>query len=84
MRKVSVVIPIKDEEENIEPLFRAVREALKDIDYELILVDDGSIDGSVAKMKKFADERTKILVFNHNFGQTQAMSQVLKRHPGGG
>jgi glycosyltransferase involved in cell wall biosynthesis len=82
MRKVSVVIPIKDEEENIEPLFRAVREALKDIDYELILVDDGSIDGSVAKMKEFADERTKILVFNHNFGQTQAMSAGIEEASG--
>ncbi len=47
MRKVSVVIPIKDEEENIEPLFRAVREALKDIGFmSFILVGwMGSIDG---------------------------------------
>ncbi len=34
MRKVSVVIPIKDEEENIDPYLEQLREALKDIDYE--------------------------------------------------
>jgi len=82
MKKLSVVVPIMNEEENIEPLFKAIREALKDIDYELILVDDGSTDRSVEKMKELADKRTKILVFNHNFGQTQAMSAGIEHASG--
>ncbi len=72
--KLSVVIPVMNEEENIAPLFEAVRKALDGIDYELIMVDDGSTDRTVAKMKELADERTKIIVFARNFGQTTAMA----------
>ncbi len=74
MKKLSVVIPLMNEEDNIEPLFKAVREALKDIDYELILVDDGSTDNTVKKVKELADSKTKLLIFNRNFGQTTAMA----------
>jgi glycosyltransferase involved in cell wall biosynthesis len=63
-----------NEEENIKPLFKAVREALKGIDYELILVDDGSSDRSVEVMKAEADKRVKVVVFKRNYGQTTAMA----------
>ncbi len=72
--KLSVVIPVMNEEENIEPLFKALREALQGLDYELIFVDDGSSDNTVAKIKELADERTKLIVFNRNFGQSLAMA----------
>jgi glycosyltransferase involved in cell wall biosynthesis len=78
MKKLSLVVPMMNEEENVAPLFQAVREALKDIDYEFILVDDGSTDKTVEKMKELADERTKILVFNRNSGQTQAMAAGIE------
>ena len=71
-----------NEEENVEPLFKAVREALEGIDYEFILVDDGSNDKTVEKMKSLADERTKILVFNRNCGQTQAMAAGIEAAEG--
>jgi glycosyltransferase involved in cell wall biosynthesis len=80
--KLSVVIPVMNEEANIEPLFKAVREALEGIDYELIMVDDGSTDGTVEKMKALADERTKIIVFNRNFGQTTAMAAGIEAAQG--
>ncbi|NOZ89720.1 MAG: glycosyltransferase family 2 protein [Epsilonproteobacteria bacterium] len=82
MKKLSLVVPMMNEEDNVEPLFKAVREALKDIDYEFILVDDGSTDNTVAKMKELADERTKILVFNYNCGQTQAMAAGIEEATG--
>ncbi len=63
-----------NEEENVKPLFKAVREALKGIDYELILVDDGSTDKTVERMKKEANKRTKVVVFKRNYGQTTAMA----------
>jgi glycosyltransferase involved in cell wall biosynthesis len=72
--KLSLVIPMMNEEENVAPLFEAVRDALKDYDYELILVDDGSTDRTVERMKALADSRTRILVFNRNYGQTTAMA----------
>jgi GT2 family glycosyltransferase len=42
--KLSLVVPLMNEEENIKPLFERVRESLEGIDYEFILVDDGSTD----------------------------------------
>lgn len=78
MKKLSLVVPMMNEEENVVPLFKAVREALVDIDYEFILVDDGSTDKTVQKMKELADERTKILVFTRNSGQTQAMAAGIE------
>jgi len=74
MKKLSLVVPMMNEEDNVAPLFEAVRKALKDIDYEFILVDDGSSDSTVTKMKELSDERTKIVVFNRNYGQTTAMA----------
>ncbi len=72
--KLSVVIPVMNEEENIAPLFKALREALEGLDYELIFVDDGSTDATVQKIKEQADERTKLLVLSRNFGQSLAMA----------
>jgi len=78
MKKLSLVVPMMNEEENVEPLFKAVREALKEIDYEFILVDDGSTDKTLENMKALADERTKIIVLNHNAGQTHAMAAGIE------
>jgi len=72
--KLSVVIPVMNEEDNIDPLFKALREALKGVDFELIFVDDGSTDNTVQKIKDNADEKTVLIVFNRNFGQTTAMA----------
>jgi glycosyltransferase involved in cell wall biosynthesis len=80
--KLSVVIPVMNEEDNIAPLFDAVRKALRGIDYELIMVDDGSSDHTVERMKELADERTKIIVFNRNFGQTTAMAAGIEEAKG--
>lgn len=72
--KVSLVIALKNEEENIAPLFAEVSTALQGIDYELILVDDGSVDRTVKTIKNLADARTKLIVFTKNYGQTNALS----------
>lgn len=71
---ISVVITVYNEEENIKPLLDATYEALKDIDYEVILIEDGSTDGTVAEVKKYADNRTKLIIFNKNYGQTTALA----------
>lgn len=76
--KLSIVIPIYNEEENIPPLHGRVTEALAGtgIDYELILVDDGSSDGSFPLLRQIAerDPRVKVIRFRRNFGQTAAMA----------
>lgn len=72
--KLSVVVPLYNEEESIEPFFEKVRNALKDIDYEIIMVDDGSRDDTVKMVEQHADERTKLIRFKRNFGQTPALA----------
>lgn len=71
---LSVVITIYNEEENIKPLLEQVYAALVEIEYEVILIEDGSTDGTVREVKKYADERTKLIIFNRNHGQTTALA----------
>ena len=52
--KLSVVIPVMNEVENIKPLFAALALSLADVEHEIILVDDGSTDGTVAEIQKYA------------------------------
>lgn len=74
MKELSVVIPVMNEEENIRPLLETVRQALNGIDYEIVLVDDGSTDGTRKKIIEFADERTKLVELRKNYGQSTAMT----------
>ncbi len=72
--ELSVIITLLNEEDNIAPLFDSIRKALVHYDYELILIDDGSTDSTVAKIKALADHRTRLISFNRNYGQTAAMA----------
>ncbi len=74
MRELSVVITVMNEEENIKPLLGAVRTALAGIDYEVILVDDGSTDATKQQVLDLADERTILVELRKNYGQSTAMS----------
>lgn len=49
---LSVVITVYNEEDNIQPLLEATYSALSEIDYEVILIEDGSTDRTVAEVKK--------------------------------
>ena len=75
---ISIVVPIFNEEENIQALHEAVTAALaaSGLDYELVLVDDGSCDGSCTLLKTIAgkDPRVKVICLRRNFGQTAAMA----------
>ncbi|SDA84386.1 Glycosyltransferase involved in cell wall bisynthesis [Algoriphagus alkaliphilus] len=71
---LSVVITVYNEEDNIKPLLDATYAALSEIDYEVILIEDGSTDRTVAEVKKYANARTKLIIFNRNFGQTNALA----------
>jgi dolichol-phosphate mannosyltransferase len=75
--RVSVVIPVHDEEESLEQLHAELGEVLKPLEggAEIILVDDGSRDGSLAKMRELAarDPRVRLVVLDGNHGQTAAL-----------
>ncbi|NHE55820.1 glycosyltransferase family 2 protein [Cyclobacterium plantarum] len=80
--EISVVVTIFNEEGNIAPLLEAIYHSLESIDYELILVDDGSTDSSVDKMKALTNERSQILIFNKNYGQTTALAAGIDHSKG--
>ena len=77
--KLSVVSPVFNELENLPLLYQAVYQALEPlgISWELILVDDGSTDGSLAVSEELAGkdhEHVRVLEFRRNFGQTAAIA----------
>lgn len=71
---VSIVIPLYNEEDNVQPLYREIAEVIdaQDLKYEIIFIDDGSSDQTVAKLREVAhnDPRVTLLEFTKNFGQT--------------
>jgi glycosyltransferase involved in cell wall biosynthesis len=75
---LSVVIPIYNEEPNLDALYREVTDVLSAWarPYELILVDDGSDDGSFEVLSRIqaGDPRVRVIQFRRNFGQTAAFA----------
>jgi len=78
---ISVVVPVFNERENLEPLQSRITEALGrlGIMYEVIYVDDGSTDGSWDTLTRLAgaDRRVRLIRLRKNFGQTPALSAGL-------
>ncbi|MFH2141954.1 MAG: glycosyltransferase family 2 protein [Bacteroidota bacterium] len=74
---ISIVIPIYNEEENIQELYRRTIEALKSFtsDFEIICVDDGSKDNTYKKLLacNSIDNRFKIISLSRNFGHQRAI-----------
>jgi len=80
--EISIVIPVYNEEKNIELLYKEVKPILNSLNkvYEIIFVDDGSKDKSLEELKKLheKDKRIKIIKFRKNFGQTAALDAGFK------
>ncbi len=68
---ISVVVPVFNEEENIPNLQSELSAALAGLDYEIIFVDDGSSDGTAARITP--DVRVRLMRFEKNAGQSAAM-----------
>lgn len=75
---LSIVIPVYNEEESVEPLYRALSASLNSLpySYEVLLVDDGSKDKTYENARKIAeiDSRYKIIKLKSNSGQTAALN----------
>jgi glycosyltransferase involved in cell wall biosynthesis len=79
---LSVLIPVLNEVDNVEPLHAELDVVLRplDLSYELIFVDDGSTDGTTAKLETIqrADpEHVRVVFLKRNCGQTAALSAAL-------
>ena len=83
MKKIDIVVPCYNESENIRPLYEAVKEVfdreLPDYDFNLLLVNDGSVDSSLLTLEQLAKEdgRVKYLSFSRNFGHQLAVKAGL-------
>lgn len=73
MIELSVVIPLYNEEENVQPLLRRLRQSLQDYCYEVLLVDDGSSDRTLACVEANADENILAVSLPRNHGQSFAL-----------
>jgi glycosyltransferase involved in cell wall biosynthesis len=75
--KLSLVICVYNEEENIAPLAKQIKETLKDFDFEAIFVDDGSTDQTKERISEIADERFLMVELRKNYGQSSAIQAGL-------
>ncbi len=89
MKLLSVIVPCYNEEENVPFFYEEFikNEAFfqeKEIEWELVYVDDGSKDGTAAEVKKLheKDGRVHLLSFSRNFGKEAAMYAGLNRAKG--
>ena len=73
---ISVVVPLFREAGNVLPLVAELEAALKDVEYELILVDDGSDDATFGEIEQAGKESGRVvgIQLRRNYGQTAAMS----------
>lgn len=75
---ISVIAPFYNERDNLEQLYGEIRAALDPTgrSFEIVIVDDGSTDGSAGLLRELAmrDKRVKVVEFMRNFGQTAAMA----------
>ncbi len=83
---VSVVVPAKNEKENIAPLVNEIVSAIENItDFEIIYVDDGSDDGTLAELERVAQQpRNCLHVIQHAFsvGQSTAIYSAVAKQRG--
>lgn len=82
MPELSIIITVFNEEQNIKPLFDSIKNKLVGIDYEIIIVDDGSTDESKKQILEHSDERIHLVELRKNYGQSNAMTAGIDHSTG--
>lgn len=77
---VSLIVPVYDEEGNLEPLHAAIVAAMEGLTYEVLYVNDGSRDTSARVLDQIAarDGRARVIHFVRNYGQTAALTAGIR------
>jgi len=85
-KKVSIVVPLLNEDESLHHLYNEIRKAVKGIssDYELMFIDDGSTDKSLSVIKELArtDNKIRYFSFRKNYGKSAALQTAFKNVTG--
>lgn len=71
--KISVVVTVYNEEQNIRPLIERITAALEGFEYEILYVDDGSTDGTLGELRRMDHPRLKVIELKKNYGQSLAL-----------
>lgn len=71
--KLSVVVTVFNEEENVRPLIEQITTALEGYDYEIVYADDGSTDGTVSVLHSLGHPRLRVVELKRNYGQSTAL-----------
>lgn len=87
MTDLSLVIPVYNEKDNLPLLMEAIETALNPLNkkWEVVLVDDGSKDGSLDVLTELAEkdpQHVRVVVFRRNFGQTAAIAAGIDHSEG--
>ena len=84
--ELSIIVPVYNEEDNVEPLHAALRAELDAFgrSYELIFVDDGSTDATYARLTALAERDTSLLLIRlrRNYGQTAGLAAGFEHASG--
>ena len=83
MKKISIVIPVYNEEKVLEISYNKIKDILENIeqyDYEIVFINDGSKDSTFSILEKISNEnnRVRVISFSRNFGQEAALTAGLK------
>jgi glycosyltransferase involved in cell wall biosynthesis len=84
MVKLSVIIAVYNEEDNIKPLINSINNALQQsgTEYEVIFVDDGSVDNTAKMIRENISRNITLIELKRNFGQTAAMKAGIDHASG--
>lgn len=86
LKKISIVVPSFNEQDNVSVLFEKINEQLSSVDFEVIFVDDGSSDDTLKNLIKLSEKHkaVKYLSFSRNFGHQAALRAGLRVAKGDG
>jgi glycosyltransferase involved in cell wall biosynthesis len=81
---ISIIVPFKNEEGNLELLYKGIKENLAKEDWELVLIDDGSTDNSLKEVTDIQNKDKRIIVLKHrkSFGKGRALTTGFAKAKG--
>jgi len=81
-RKLSVIVPVYDERNTVVEIVRRMRAVQLPVELEIVVVDDGSTDGTRAVLRQLADSTVRVIMHEHNRGKGAAIRSGLEQITG--